>query len=81
MRKHVHICSLNEADVDAVLDSTWGDFEDACVCQSALKLKEDAIVTRNQKDFEKSSLRVFDCEEFFDHLAEDKGLAYEEIAF
>lgn len=81
LRKHVHICSLNEADVDAALDSTWGDFGDACVFQSALKLKADAIITRNRKEFEKSSIRVFDCEEFFDYLAEDKGLVYEEIAF
>ena len=54
---------------------------DACVYQCALKLKADAIITRNRKDFEKSSIRVLDCEELFDYLAEEKGLVYEEIPF
>ena len=80
-RQFIRVCSLNEADVDAALDSTWNDFEDACVYQCALKLKADAIITRNRKDFEKSSIRVLDCEELFDYLAEEKGLVYEEIPF
>ena len=80
-RQFIRVCSLNEADVDAALDSTWNDFEDACGYQCALKLKADAIITRNRKDFEKSSIRVLDCEELFDYLAEEKGLVYEEIPF
>jgi len=43
------------------------------------KLEADAIVTRNQKDFEKSLIKVFDCDELFAYLAEEKGLVYEEI--
>lgn len=31
------------------------------------------------KDFEKSSIKVFDCDELFAYLAEEKGLVYEEI--
>ncbi len=79
MRKMVRICSLTEADVEAALDSTWGDFEDACVYQCALRVKADAVVTRNQKDFGKSSIKVFDCDELFVYLAEEKGLTYEGI--
>lgn len=79
LREHVRVCSLSEADVDAALDSTWDDFEDACVYQCACKLKADAIITRNQRDFEKSSIKVFDCDELFAYLAEEKGLTYEEI--
>ena len=79
LRKQSRVCSLAEADVDAALDSTWDDFEDACVYQCALKLKADAIITRNQKDFEKSSIKVFDCDQLFAYLAEEKGLTYEEI--
>ena len=37
------------------------------------------IVTRNQKDFEKSLIKVFDCDELFAYLAEEKGLTYEEM--
>ena len=62
-----------------MLDSTWGDFEDACVCQSALKLKADAIVTRNQKDFESSVIKVVDCDEFFVWMRKDFGLDYAEV--
>ena len=47
--------------------------------QYALKLEADAIVTRNQKDFEKSLITVFDCDELFAYLAEEKGLTYEEM--
>ena len=47
--------------------------------QYALKLEADAIVTRNQEDFEKSSIKVFDCDELFAYLEEEKGLAYDFI--
>ena len=77
----VRICSLSEDDGKAALCSTWSDFEVACVYQAALKIKADAIITRNKKDFERSSIRVFDCDEFFVFLKEEKGLAYEEISF
>lgn len=81
LRAAVRVCSLGEADIDAALDSTWHDFEDACVYQCALKVKADAIVTRNQKDFEKSSIKVFDCDELFAYLKDEKGLVYDFIPF
>ena len=76
-RRFVRVCSLAETDVDAALDSPWSDFEDACVYQCALKVKADAIVTRNQEDFEKSSIKVFDCTGLFAYLEEEKGLVYD----
>lgn len=79
VRAAVRVCSFGESDVDAALDSTWDDFEDACVYQCALRMKADAIITRNKSDFEKSSIKVFDCDELFAYLAEEKGLTYEEI--
>ena len=81
VRKFVRVCSLSEADIDTALDSTWSDFEDACVYQCARKIRADAIITRNKKDFEKSSIKVFDCDEWFSYLAQSKGLTYEEIPF
>ena len=47
--------------------------------QYALKLEVYAIVTRNQKDCEKALSKVFDCDELFAYLAEEKGLTYEEM--
>lgn len=81
LRTAVRVCSLTEADIDAALDSNWSDFEDACVYQCALKMKAEAIITRNQKDFEKSSIKVFDCDEFFAYMKNEKGLVYELIPF
>lgn len=79
IRHVVRICSLTEADVDAVLDSAWDDFGRACVFQCALKLKADAIVARSQEDFQRSSIKVFDCDGLFAYMAEEKGLVFEEI--
>ncbi len=79
LRPYVDICSLDALDVDAALDSGWDDFEDACIYQCALKMKADAIVTRNQDDFARSSIKVFDCIELLDYLEREKGLVYEEI--
>ena len=79
LRSAAHLCGLGEAEFDAALDSTWDDLEDACVYQAALKVKADAIITRNQQDFLRSSIKVFDCEELFAWLEAEKGLVYEEI--
>lgn len=79
LRGALRVYSLTEADVDAALDSAWDDFEDACVYQCARKIKADAIITRNQKDFARSSIKVFDCDELFAYLEEEKGLVYDFI--
>ncbi len=79
IRKFIHICSLAEPDIDAALESPWVDFEDACLYECARKVKAKAIITRNKKDFEKSFIRVCDCDEWFAYLEETKGLIYEEI--
>ena len=46
--------------------------------QCALKLKADAIIAANQRISEKSSIKVFDCDELFPYLARRRGLVYEE---
>lgn len=81
LRRFMHVCSLGAADVDAALDSTWDDFEDNCLYQCACKTKVDAIITRNKKDFAKSSIKVFDCDGWFAYLEKNEGLTYEEIPF
>ena len=69
LREHVHVCSIGEPEVDAALSSVWEDFEDACLYQAALKVRADAIVTRNQKDYRRSTIRVLTCEELLAELA------------
>lgn len=39
----------------------------------------DAIVTRNRRDFGKSSIKAFGCDELFAYLVEEEGLVCDEI--
>lgn len=81
LREITHIYATNEADYDAVSNSTWDDLEDAFVYQTALAVKADAIITRDKTGFGKSFLRVFDYDAFFRYLEEEKGLVYEIVDF
>lgn len=65
-----------EAEFDQALDSPWLDAEDACIHLCALKIKADAIITSNKKDFERSSIKVFDCDGLFAYLKQEKNLDY-----
>ena len=79
LRQCVHIYRVGEQEVDATLSCTWSDLEDACLYYSALNLKVDYIITRNQQDFILSSIRTFDATEFFAYLEEYEGVTYQEI--
>lgn len=79
MRTAVHGCSLSDEDAENALDSTWADFEDACIYQMALKVEADALITRDKEGFALSSIPVFDCVQLFVWLREKKGLDYDEI--
>lgn len=79
LRKSVHMIGLSEVEFDAALVSNWEDVEDACVYQAALKVKAQAIITRNKDDFQMSSIRVFTADELFDYLRDEKGFIYEEL--
>ena len=71
--------ALGEYDIENTLESPWSDFEDACLYQCAKRLRVEAIITRNQADFERSTIPVYDCAEFFARLKDAHGLVYEEI--
>lgn len=79
LRECTHIYRIGAEELDAVLNSTWRDLEDAYLYQAAVNLKADFIVTRDKKGFAQSSIRVVDASEFFDFMREEKNLAYEEI--
>ena len=76
----VNVFATGKEELLSALRASWDDPEDAIIHAVALKLKADAIITRNGKDFSKSSVPVMDCEEFFARL-EEKGLVYEELAW
>ena len=75
MRTFVNVHAVS----DRVLAASWKDPEDSLIFESALEMRADAIVTRNQKDFESSVIKVVDCDEFFVWIRKDFGLDYEEV--
>ena len=79
LRQCVRIYRVGEPEIDATLDSTWLDLEDACLYYSAQSLKADYLITRNQKDFALSSIKTLSAAEFFEYLEEVEGITYQEI--
>ena len=79
LRQAVSVCPFGEQEAGDALSLEWDDFEDALVYEAARSVRADAIITRNQKDFEKSAIPVFDCDEFFAWFAEEHGVRYAEI--
>lgn len=59
----IEILDLQASTVVEMLNSGWEDYEDATLNASAIKAKSDCIVTRNTKDFTKSSLPVYTVDE------------------
>jgi predicted nucleic acid-binding protein len=55
---------LTAADVEAASLLQFSDFEDALINQCASKVKADYIVTRNTKDFSKSTVEAISPQEF-----------------
>ncbi len=81
LREFVGVCTIGAGEFDEALVSGWSDIEDAFVYQAARSIRADAIITRNQKGFEKSSIKVFDCDEFFAWVKKEYNVSYEEIDF
>ena len=68
------IVDTSSLDIINALSSEVSEFEDAVMIESALRYGTDCIVTRNVKDYSKSSIPVFDLEEFISLLVNrEKG--------
>ncbi len=81
LRTFVNVCTVTDSDVDKMLATRWQDPEDALLVELALKMKADAIITRD-KDFPETDLiRVHDCRGFFEWLGREKGITYDEVPF
>ena len=72
------VCSIDGPDVKLASERTWDDFEDCLVAQCARKIGADYIITRNTRDFTRSSIKALTPEQLFEELAA-RGLVYEEI--
>lgn len=64
------ISMLDSAAIDVfhALSSETADFEDAVMIETAVRAHVDCIVTRNQKDYQKSSIPVYNPAEFLQKL-------------
>lgn len=67
------ISMLDSAAVDVfhALSSETTDFEDAVMIETTSRSHVDCIITRNQKDYQKSSVPVFSPAEFLQQLKDE----------
>ncbi len=72
------ICSLDQTDIRAALGAGWKDFEDCLIWRAAKKVKADYIITRNTRDFSRSTIPALTPSEFFSRIESEFHLAYDE---
>lgn len=72
--------SVTPEDINEAFSCKWNDFEDCLIACCAKKTNIDFIVTRNTKDFKRSTIKAVSPEELFEEL-EKRGLIYEEVEF
>ncbi|MCM1328943.1 MAG: PIN domain-containing protein [Ruminococcus sp.] len=61
-------------DVFNAIPSEMKDFEDAVMVETAARSKIDCIVTRNEKDFQKSKIKIYSPLEFVEMLEKEQRL-------
>lgn len=74
----LQIVGVSPSDISEALSQKWPDLEDCLVSICAKKAQVDYIITRNIKDFGRSSIQAITPEELFEEL-DVRGLHYEEI--
>ena len=79
LRSFVNVYAATGSDVDKMLATTWADPEDALLVEVALRIRADAIITRDEEFPQTDMIRVHDCPSFFDWLKEEKGISYAEV--
>lgn len=71
LRKFKILCEVsvvNEETIEKGLNSEFSDFEDAVQFYSALQSNCSIIITRNGKDFKKSTVPVMTAEEYLSSI-------------
>lgn len=58
-------------DCRKAISSEIGDYEDAIMVETAIRSEMDCIVTRNVKDYAKSSVKVYEPSAFLKLLEEE----------
>ncbi len=78
LRTFVNVYPVSDREIDQMLSTSWSDPEDALLANIALRMKADCLITRNQKDFGESLVKIFDCDELFAWLKSAHSLVYQE---
>lgn len=73
----VGVADIGWAEVNAMLNSSWPNPEDALVHEAALKVRADAIITRDRQLMRQSRVPAMDCAELFEKLEAERGLVYD----
>lgn len=81
LRLFVNVLPVVAADIDRMLATEWPDPEDALLADLALKMKADAIITRDADFPRPDGVPVMDCDGFFNWMSDEFGIVYEEIPF
>ena len=76
LRQFLNVFATSEVEVDKMWLTTWKDPEDFLLYQCALSMKADAIITRNACDFEEQTIKICDCDEFFEWVFETSSVRY-----
>ena len=58
LTQHIEFLSFSERDVQRAKQLNFKDHEDACVCSTAIAHNCQLIITRNEKDFRYSPIKV-----------------------
>mgnify|MGYP000025761364 CR=1 FL=1 len=62
------VCIVNEETIEKSLNSDFSDFEDAVQYFSALQSGCTVIITRNGKDFRKSTIPIMNADEYLNSI-------------
>ena len=64
-----HLLDTTSLDCRKAISSEISDYEDAIMVETAIRSEMDCIVTRNVKDYTKSSIKVYEPSIFLELLA------------
>lgn len=68
-----HLVDTTSLDCRKAISSEIGDYEDAIMVETAIRSEMDCIVTRNGKNYTKSSVKVYEPAAFLKLLEAEKG--------
>ena len=77
----LHVCSLDQDDLEAACKEKWADLEDCFVNQCTQKVKAEFILTRDSEGFTRSSATIVSPSEFFSLISEQYDLTYDTIGY